>query len=156
MVNPDNIPPRKRKRARTVISCTECHRRKQKVRLHLLLTRRDIGRGSAYSDILLLLQCDRQHPCGNCTLRSASHLCQYESKSSANNAPTSPVRGYAPSRNLGGESPDSPGEMVLGTKDVPGEFGYIRSSANTALGVLEKVLFPSTLGALVLAARTNL
>lgn len=150
MVNPDIIPPRKRKRARTVISCTECHRRKQKVRLHIF-TERNIRRGSAYGDILLLLQCDRQHPCGNCTLRSASHLCQYEGRSSASNTATSPVRGHAP-RNLGGESPESPGEMVLGTKDVPGEFGYIRSSANTALGVLEKVHY---LQALVLATKTN-
>lgn len=72
-------------------------------------------------------------------LRSASHLCQYESRSSANNASTSPARTHVPSRSLKGESPESPGEVILGGKDVPGEFGYIRSNTHTALGVLEKV-----------------
>lgn len=114
MPSTDLTPQRKRKRARTVISCTECHRRKQK--------------------------CDRQHPCGNCTLRSASHLCQYESKSGPNHnsrsSSVSPV-----SRSPKGESPGSPGDMILGAKDVPGGFGYIRSSGHThtALNVLEKL-----------------
>lgn len=93
---------------------------------------------------LLLLQCDRQHPCGNCTLRSASHLCQYESKSNANNNSNSnnaasPMSSHDSNRSLKGESPDSPSELMLSAKDVPGGFGYIRSSAHTALNVLEKV-----------------
>ncbi|KAI6707966.1 hypothetical protein PZA11_003223 [Diplocarpon coronariae] len=46
-------PPRKRKRI--VISCTECHRRKQK--------------------------CDRQSPCSNCVARSKQSLCHYENES---------------------------------------------------------------------------
>ncbi|KAK0127181.1 hypothetical protein ONS96_006733 [Cadophora gregata f. sp. sojae] len=46
-------PPRKRKRI--VISCTECHRRKQK--------------------------CDRQSPCSNCIARNKQSLCQYENES---------------------------------------------------------------------------
>ncbi|XMA15605.1 hypothetical protein WAI453_008396 [Rhynchosporium graminicola] len=45
-------PPRKRKRI--VISCTECHRRKQK--------------------------CDRQSPCSNCIARNKHALCQYENE----------------------------------------------------------------------------
>ncbi|KAK2629222.1 hypothetical protein QTJ16_000042 [Diplocarpon rosae] len=44
-----------RKRKRIVISCTECHRRKQK--------------------------CDRQSPCSNCVARSKQSLCQYENES---------------------------------------------------------------------------
>ena len=46
----DRAPPKKRRRI--VISCTECHRRKQK--------------------------CDRELPCGNCTARGKQSVCAYE------------------------------------------------------------------------------
>ncbi|CUS12744.1 unnamed protein product [Tuber aestivum] len=114
-------PLRKRKRARTVISCTECHRRKQK--------------------------CDRQQPCGNCTLRSASHLCHYESKPNATNSNSnsissnnSPISPNDSNRSLKGGSPDSTGELSLAqVKDSTGRFGYVRGSGHTALNVLEKL-----------------
>ncbi|ATZ47736.1 hypothetical protein BCIN_03g00450 [Botrytis cinerea B05.10] len=44
-----------KKRKRVVISCTECHRRKQK--------------------------CDRQFPCSNCVNRNKQDVCQYENES---------------------------------------------------------------------------
>ncbi|KAH7246139.1 hypothetical protein BKA59DRAFT_477294 [Fusarium tricinctum] len=50
---PENAEgPRSRKRRRVVISCTECHRRKQR--------------------------CDRELPCGNCKSRDKESSCMYE------------------------------------------------------------------------------
>ncbi|PKS12202.1 hypothetical protein jhhlp_001501 [Lomentospora prolificans] len=48
---PSRPPPKKRRRA--VISCVECHRRKQK--------------------------CDRELPCANCKFRNKESVCRYES-----------------------------------------------------------------------------
>src|SRR5258707_1150184 len=70
--SPRSISPLKapRKRKRIVISCTECHRRKQKV----------LG---TYPDreTLLTLQCDRASPCSNCVVRNKQSLCHYENES---------------------------------------------------------------------------
>ncbi|KAM3080688.1 hypothetical protein ACMFMG_005622 [Clarireedia jacksonii] len=55
--NTASIAPQKapKKRKRVVISCTECHRRKQK--------------------------CDRQFPCSHCVNRNKQSLCRYENES---------------------------------------------------------------------------
>ncbi|KAI5783025.1 fungal-specific transcription factor domain-containing protein [Pyronema domesticum] len=109
MSSPDH-PTKKRKRQRPIISCTECHRRKQK--------------------------CDRQQPCGNCTLRSASHLCHYESKSTEKEGESA-------------ERSKSPVETTPLTADTSDGFGYL-NGGNTAAEVLEKLdldALPSPLSA---------
>ncbi|KAM4063994.1 fungal zn(2)-Cys(6) binuclear cluster domain-containing protein [Hirsutella rhossiliensis] len=49
-----NMPQPQQRRKRMVISCNECHRRKQR--------------------------CDRRQPCSNCTKRDKVHLCFYENQ----------------------------------------------------------------------------
>ncbi|KAI5803553.1 hypothetical protein DFH27DRAFT_52121 [Peziza echinospora] len=117
-----------RKRQRTLVSCTECHRRKQK--------------------------CDRQWPCGNCTSRSASHLCQFERKvsrkdvngrvNSKTTATTSTTngrdQGHISEDSADNEDGDSDGMGELQSPDNAREFGYsITGTNNTSLNVLEKI-----------------
>ncbi|KAI5814655.1 fungal-specific transcription factor domain-containing protein [Pyronema omphalodes] len=112
-------PTKKRKRQRPIISCTECHRRKQK--------------------------CDRQQPCGNCTVRSASHLCHYES--------TKPTEKDGETA----ERSKSPVETTPLTVDTSDGFGYL-NSGNTAAEVLEKLdldAIPSPLSAPELTETSN-
>ncbi|KAI1753010.1 hypothetical protein F4782DRAFT_498052 [Xylaria castorea] len=81
---PESTKPRPRKRRRIVISCTECHRRKQK--------------------------CDRKLPCTNCQSRNKESSCRYEtgtpiakadlkaaSSSSNDDKPPEPLEGTAKS-----------------------------------------------------------
>ncbi|KAI2631626.1 hypothetical protein GGS21DRAFT_152665 [Xylaria nigripes] len=104
-----------RKRRRIVISCSECHRRKQK--------------------------CDRKLPCTNCRLRNRQQSCQYESgtpiakpgpkQPSSSSTPSSPSNSSKHDRLL-----DPPTSK---TKSAPvADFGYSANAAST-LGVLHKI-----------------
>lgn len=71
--------PPTRKRRRVVISCFECHRRKQKVKQrHPWLALR------LANFLACGIQCDRELPCGNCIARNREASCAYEAA-----APTS-------------------------------------------------------------------
>ncbi|KAL1881989.1 hypothetical protein VTK73DRAFT_3318 [Phialemonium thermophilum] len=102
-------PPRKRRR--TVISCTECHRRKQK--------------------------CDRQLPCYNCVLRNKQALCQYDMGAPTMKMQQ---QAYG-SRNGGaGGSPSSleEDEQLGSIPTKVADFGYSQTGAST-LGFLRKI-----------------
>ncbi|KAF8470725.1 fungal-specific transcription factor domain-containing protein [Kalaharituber pfeilii] len=119
----NNTTGNRRKRQRTLVSCTECHRRKQK--------------------------CDRQWPCGNCTSRSASHLCQYERKASHNrdetnlwkggNAGTESLHTDESGGDIGEDSEGDLENMAMNTRKNASEFGYTIGIQNTSLNVLEKL-----------------
>ncbi|KAI5779365.1 fungal-specific transcription factor domain-containing protein [Geopyxis carbonaria] len=72
-------------------------------------------------------------PCGNCTLRAASHLCQYEARSE-DKRKNSTSGSNSPQQRSG-----STGGDVLPTTDVGSGFGYLRNQGNTAVEVLEKL-----------------
>ncbi|TVY75611.1 Multidrug resistance regulator [Lachnellula suecica] len=103
-------PPRKRKRI--VISCTECHRRKQK--------------------------CDRESPCSNCVARNKHSLCHYENESARkqqlleDSASTASVNG-------GAFSVIKPNEVDQVAQFTA--FGYNKSNGNnnTTLGLFKKI-----------------
>lgn len=67
---PDRGPLRKRRRI--VISCTECHRRKQKVTPLPPPVVCPISPADAF------FQCDRELPCANCRSRNRQSSCSYE------------------------------------------------------------------------------
>ncbi|KAG0648747.1 Multidrug resistance regulator 1 [Hyphodiscus hymeniophilus] len=104
-------PPRKRKRI--VISCTECHRRKQK--------------------------CDRSFPCANCVARNKQSSCHYENESarkaqlleeSANGSSDDGATGPLGVIRLESESAAQ-----------VSAFGYAKSNGNnnTTLGIFRKI-----------------
>ncbi|KAF4615721.1 hypothetical protein G7Y89_g15268 [Cudoniella acicularis] len=101
-----------RKRKRIVISCTECHRRKQK--------------------------CDRASPCSNCVARNKQSLCHYENESARKqqlleeNMSATPVNG-------GAFSIIKPNESETAAQ-IAG-FGYTKSGGNnnTTLGIFKKI-----------------
>ncbi|OAA54944.1 Fungal transcriptional regulatory protein [Cordyceps fumosorosea ARSEF 2679] len=120
--------PPARKRRRIVISCFECHRRKQKVqnpptRFVIYLTIRVSPRKTSLTCprlFVAVIQCDRELPCGNCVTRNREASCAYEA-----GAPTSkslkestcvddsqrtqsPPRGMAGGRPAGRGSTDDP------------------------------------------------
>lgn len=137
-VEPVDDASRKRKRRqRPIISCTECHRRKQKVSIESLsgvplYLKRSLTAES---------QCDRQEPCGNCTLRSASHLCTYETGSTvaASNRPRKPASAspkLSPEENTAREVEVEGGVYT----EIGNSYGYASGvKSNTAVEVLEKV-----------------
>ncbi|KAI0970994.1 hypothetical protein F4678DRAFT_110073 [Xylaria arbuscula] len=69
----EGVKPRPRKRRRIVISCTECHRRKQK--------------------------CDRKLPCTNCQSRNKESSCRYETGTPINSQPGLKTAAVVPSCN---------------------------------------------------------
>ncbi|TVY50341.1 Multidrug resistance regulator 1 [Lachnellula cervina] len=103
-------PPRKRKRI--VISCTECHRRKQK--------------------------CDRESPCSNCIARNKNNICHYENESARkqqlleDSVSTAAVNGGA----FSVIKPNAADTVA----QVTG-FGYNKSNGNnnTTLGIFKKL-----------------
>ncbi|EKD19533.1 fungal specific transcription factor domain-containing protein [Drepanopeziza brunnea f. sp. 'multigermtubi' MB_m1] len=102
-------PPRKRKRI--VISCTECHRRKQK--------------------------CDRQNPCSNCVARNKQGLCRYESESARKQQLLDEsANGSAEEGALFHHA-----QQESETAAQVSAFGYAKSSGttNTALGIFKKI-----------------
>ncbi|CZR65968.1 uncharacterized protein PAC_15868 [Phialocephala subalpina] len=103
-------PPRKRKRI--VISCTECHRRKQK--------------------------CDRASPCSNCVARNKQSLCQYENES-ARKAQLAEEGAAASSDDGGPFGVIKPAESDEAAQVTA--FGYAKSNGNnnTTLGIFKKL-----------------
>lgn len=100
-----------RKRKRIVISCTECHRRKQK--------------------------CDRAFPCSNCVARNKESVCHYENESARKqqlleektNGSSQEDRAY------GGIKLESDSAAQVSA------FGYAKSNGNnnTTLGIFKKI-----------------
>ncbi|RDL35460.1 Zn2 DNA-binding protein [Venustampulla echinocandica] len=123
----DNGPPRPpsplkppRKRKRIVISCTECHRRKQK--------------------------CDRSSPCSNCIARNKQSLCHYENESARkqqlleekNTAAATSLHGGAFSV-IRPNDPDRDADTDTAAQVTA--FGYAKSNGNinTTLGIFKKI-----------------
>ncbi|KAH6662012.1 hypothetical protein B0J14DRAFT_554469 [Halenospora varia] len=101
-----------RKRKRIVISCTECHRRKQK--------------------------CDRASPCSNCVVRGKQSLCHYENES-ARKQQLLEESSSAASVNGGAYSVIKPSESETAAQVTA--FGYAKTggSNNTTLGIFKKI-----------------
>lgn len=121
-------PPRKRKRI--VISCTECHRRKQKV-LH---APQPANLQLQANTISPLPQCDRKLPCTNCVSRNKHDACQYDTK-----APTLKAHQRGTSSTGDADSPTAAAarpENSIPTKVA--NFGYSATGAST-LGFLRKI-----------------
>ncbi|TWU78752.1 hypothetical protein ED733_006702 [Metarhizium rileyi] len=69
----ERAPPKKRRRI--VVSCTECHRRKQKVL---------VPPASSYV-VDFLSSCDRELPCANCRSRNRETFCSYDRSALSSN-----------------------------------------------------------------------
>ncbi|KAM0347925.1 hypothetical protein ACHAPU_004424 [Fusarium lateritium] len=122
--------PRLRKRRRVVISCTECHRRKQR--------------------------CDRELPCGNCRSRDKESSCVYEagaptpkqprqhqqSQKGQQNTDYSPALSNSPAKQAepppsgSGGSPDNGPNDLLSSKVA--DWGYANNGAST-MGILKHI-----------------
>lgn len=116
-------PPRKRRRV--IISCTECHRRKQK--------------------------CDRNLPCTNCVTRNKQHSCRYEaaaptarrareygSNGGSEEAPPVKQSGRRASKYDVVPSPKME-EVSLVEPRAGTNFGYTGTAAASTLGFLKKI-----------------
>ncbi|KAI1193931.1 hypothetical protein F5X97DRAFT_312390 [Nemania serpens] len=102
--------PLPRKRRRIVISCTECHRRKQK--------------------------CDRKLPCTNCQSRSKESSCRYETGTPILRAD----RKAAPLSSSGSSNHDRPSEPPENKTATAADFGYSASAGSSStLGILRKI-----------------
>ncbi|KAI1124186.1 hypothetical protein F5Y10DRAFT_37258 [Nemania abortiva] len=103
-------PPRKRRRI--VISCTECHRRKQK--------------------------CDRKLPCTNCQSRNKESSCRYETgtpitKIDSKSTPSSLSLSNGSNHDRPSEAPDTKSASAA-------DFGYSASAGSSStLGILRKI-----------------
>ncbi|KAI3320613.1 hypothetical protein HD806DRAFT_547166 [Xylariaceae sp. AK1471] len=107
---PEAAKPPPRKRRRIVISCTECHRRKQK--------------------------CDRKLPCTNCQSRSKESACRYET--GAPIVKIEPKASYSSSTNDSISNHEGLSEP-LETKTAPAaDFGY-STNAGSTLGILRRL-----------------
>ncbi|KAH9898676.1 Orotidine 5'-phosphate decarboxylase [Xylariomycetidae sp. FL2044] len=95
---------------RIVISCTECHRRKQK--------------------------CDRKLPCTNCQSRNKESACRYETGTPiAKDDTRNRTGGRASTRSpAGGDSPHENGGAII----KPADFGYTHNGTST-LGMLRRI-----------------
>ncbi|KAI1821039.1 hypothetical protein F4861DRAFT_520522 [Xylaria intraflava] len=106
-----------RKRRRIVISCSECHRRKQK--------------------------CDRKLPCTNCQSRNRHSSCRYESGTPIAKAdPKAPSSSSSSPSNTSSHDrltePPPPPPPLVDSKPAPvADFGY--SDSASTLGVLHKI-----------------
>lgn len=113
---PARPPPRKRRRL--IISCTECHRRKQK--------------------------CDRSLPCANCVSRNKQDSCRYESGAPAAKAVQNTQGGDERlARNgshlLGDPRFQAEGGAGAGMSDKLTNFGYSSTGSSSTLGFLSKI-----------------
>ncbi|KAL8380714.1 hypothetical protein RB595_005137 [Gaeumannomyces hyphopodioides] len=113
-------PPKKRRRV--VISCIECHRRKQK--------------------------CDRGYPCTNCTSRGKEHACRYETAavSGAKAAGGSGPAAAAPSAGDNNTPAAPPAASSSGSGNGPGtatgkaaNFGYAAAGGASTMGFLRRI-----------------
>lgn len=115
-----------------MISCTECHRRKQKVCLELPpLPPPEASLSVHHCSLQQLTKCDRKLPCRNCTSRNKQDVCKYDT-----GAPT--MKDQQGSRSSDGDaaSPDRTQVDSLPTKVA--NFGYSQTGAST-LGFLRKI-----------------
>ncbi|KAM0553842.1 hypothetical protein ACHAPJ_007188 [Fusarium lateritium] len=125
----DGDGPRVRKRRRIVISCTECHRRKQR--------------------------CDRELPCGNCKSRNKESGCVYETgaptvrqtsqqqqQQQQQSTEPSPARSgnsisqVGPSPVQSSDSPDDDFNEPLSSRVA--DWGYAHNGAST-MGILKRI-----------------
>lgn len=106
---PARPPPRKRRRL--IISCTECHRRKQK--------------------------CDRSLPCANCVSRNKQDSCRYEAGAPTAKAVqnTPGDNGSHP----GDPRFKAEGGTGAGMSDKLTNFGYSSTGSSSTLGFLSKI-----------------
>ncbi|KAK4133077.1 hypothetical protein BT67DRAFT_479136 [Trichocladium antarcticum] len=126
------LRPPLRRRRRTVVSCAECHRRKQK--------------------------CDRKFPCTNCVSRNKQNSCRYETGAPTARKPPLPADnptainpGPAPVRVAAGTLSVTPSQPSLLSTQTPAadtpdtaapSFGYTLSNTNpasTTLAILHKL-----------------
>ncbi|KAK4243787.1 hypothetical protein C7999DRAFT_17908 [Corynascus novoguineensis] len=106
------VRPPPRKRRRIVISCTECHRRKQK--------------------------CDRKLPCTNCVSRNKDSSCRYETGApTAKQHGRRAITGVTTAPDDVARKHDSNRERTT-TTAAAATFGYSHTSANT-LGFLHRI-----------------
>ncbi|KAI1815730.1 hypothetical protein GGS20DRAFT_596514 [Poronia punctata] len=113
------IKPPPRKRRRIVISCTECHRRKQKVGSQSVLLSECHG------------CCDRKLPCTNCESRNKESSCRYET-----GAPVIKQESKTPPSSSR-QKEQSPPEAK--SKSRPSaDFGY-STHATSTLGILRRI-----------------
>ncbi|KAL8346280.1 hypothetical protein RB598_000268 [Gaeumannomyces tritici] len=115
-------PPKKRRRL--VISCVECHRRKQK--------------------------CDRGYPCTNCRSRGKEHACRYETaatpgaKAGSGGGGGSGPSTAAPAPSTGENTPAQPASDGGGGDDGTGtgkaaNFGYAAAGGASTMGFLRRI-----------------
>ncbi|KAM0179457.1 hypothetical protein ACHAPC_008047 [Botrytis cinerea] len=106
-----------KKRKRVVISCTECHRRKQKV-------------------LFAVLICDRQFPCSNCVNRNKQDVCQYENESARKQQLLDDLR--SSDNTEYGKNSQVESDSVAKVSAL----GYAKSNgthSNTTLGIFKKI-----------------
>ncbi|POS71390.1 fungal specific transcription factor domain-containing protein [Diaporthe helianthi] len=112
---PARLPPRKRRRL--IISCTECHRRKQK--------------------------CDRSLPCANCASRNKQDACRYEAGAPAAKGVQKTQGDDRLARSgshLGDPRFKAEGAAGPGMADKLTNFGYSTTgSSSSTLGFLSKI-----------------
>lgn len=111
---PARPPPRKRRRL--IISCTECHRRKQK--------------------------CDRSLPCANCVSRNKQDSCRYESGAPTAKAVQNTQGDERLARNgshLGDPRFQAESGAGAGMSDKLTNFGYSSTGSSSTLGFLSKI-----------------
>jgi hypothetical protein len=105
------MEPQTRKSELHSISCTECHRRKQK--------------------------CSRSWPCNHCQTRKVPHLCHFPQRKSANNSESlkndTEELGKRKLSDLEGEDDDEEDEEIA-TGRLLKAFGYLEIAGNPAYG----------------------
>ncbi|RGP68635.1 oleate activated transcription factor 3 [Fusarium longipes] len=116
--------PRLKKRRRVVISCTECHRRKQR--------------------------CDRELPCGNCKSRNKESGCVYEtgaptakqSQHDHHSIGTSPALSKSSAKETGISPSDTSNSVDNGPNEPlsskAADWGYAQNGAST-MGILKRI-----------------
>ncbi|KAI3196868.1 transcriptional regulator family: Fungal Specific TF [Penicillium roqueforti] len=111
---------RPQKRRRIVISCTECHRRKQK--------------------------CDRQYPCCNCSKRGTQDLCHYDAlpkncqPTQGSSGVNSPLEITTNSKAMHSYPPARPGcERASESEDKIRNFGYSSYGNHNSMSLLRTV-----------------
>ena len=110
---PNKPPPRKRRRL--VISCTECHRRKQK--------------------------CDRKLPCTNCQTRNKESACRYETGKPLRKESRNDYRNDSSAPSNEGPSPDTqqpPHTHASAVRSNAVTLGYT-TNGNSPLDILTKI-----------------
>jgi hypothetical protein len=110
-----------------VISCTECHRRKQKV-----------GWSAASQTALTLtIQCDRAFPCSNCIARKKESLCHYENES----ARKQQLLEESASVSSDGGNRSSLGRLEADSTTQVSSLGYVKGGENstTTLAIFKRI-----------------